>query len=80
MLGLGPNEPPKKDRPPGKKPSGQTNPNELHIRGPDPKREQSEQRWGSGARPAKIFATTPFRSLESAPFCKEVAIERGGTG
>ena len=55
--------------------SGQTSPNELHIRGLDTKREQSDQRWGSGS--GKIFATTPFRSLESAPFCKKVAIERG---
>ena len=28
--------------------------------------------------PPENFASTPFKSLESPPFCKEVAIERSG--
>ena len=67
-----------KDNLPGMRPSGQASADESHIGDADTKCERSEQEWGQGLAPGKIFATTPFRSLENAPFCKEVAIERSG--
>ena len=43
-----------------------------------PNASEASKGGGPGAAPGKIFAPTPFRSLESAHFCKEVAIERSG--
>ena len=62
-----------KDNLPGMRPSGQASLDEIHIRGADTKCERSEPKMGVwGLAPGKIFATTPFRSLENAHFCKEV--------
>ena len=48
---------------------------EFHIGGAEIRCERSEQKWGSGGLPPrKFFMTTPFRSLENAPFLENVPL------
>ena len=50
--------------------------NEIHIGGADTGSERSEQKLGSGGLPpGKSFLTTPFRSLENAPFLENLPLK-----
>ena len=45
------------------------------ILGAETRSERSEEKWGSGdLPPGKFFMTTPFRSLENAPFLENVLL------
>ena len=49
--------------------------NEIDIGGAERRCERSEQKWGSGGLPpGKFLMTTPFRSLENAPFLENVPL------
>ena len=49
--------------------------NEIHIGGAETRRERSELKRGSGGLPpGKFFMTTPFRSLENAPFSENLLL------
>ena len=47
--------------------------NKIHIGGAEMRYERSEEKRGfGGLPPGKFFMTTPFRSLENAPFLENV--------
>ena len=49
--------------------------NEIHIGGAGTRSERGEEKWGSGGLPlGKFFMTTPFGSLENAPFLENVLL------
>ena len=49
--------------------------NEIHIGEAETRSERGEQKWESGGLPpGKFFMTTPFTSLENAPFLMNVLL------